>query len=796
MVHQAQNKKKTQNVRKKGPSLLRRFFVAAFFLAYDIGFYALLIGVVLGGVYALSISDELKEKFEGSRWKIAGHVYSDTLTLLPGINIDTIGLTNRLVHLNYQRTEGPLPKQGEFIPGNENYDIYIHDFDYAWEKTAGYWLRLALDKGQITAMYNMSDRKQIYSVEIEPKLIGRFLGPDREERDLVTYDEVSPYLINAIVAIEDNSYFTHHGLNFKGLIRMVLVNLRNMKLVQGGSSLTQQLVKNFYLSSERTLNRKAKEAMMAVVLEMLYNKEDILEAYLNEVYFGQSGSVSICGVGEASKFYFGKNVRSLDLAEGALLAGLIRSPEGYNPRRRVERAKGRRDYILSRMAKQGLITKPQAEAAKRQEVAIHHHTPTYTIAPYFIEFLKKQLSEKYSPEVLISEGLKIYTTLDVGMQAKAEKAVMDGLEALEKSHKYLTDDPTIQLQAAMVVIEPQTGYLRAMVGGRSFAQSQFNRAVTAKRQTGSVFKPFVYCTGFVEAQKGKLEFMASDIVEDSPVQIKSGGKLWAPKNYSKKFEGPVTVRMALEKSMNVPTVKLAQKIGVENIIRVAHKMGVESKLPPYPSLALGVADLSLLETAGAFCTLAALGTHTEPLSFRDVVGPENEVLDKKTVRVKRAISPQAAYLTVNLMKGVLDRGTARRVRNSGITAPAAGKTGTTDNYHDAWFVGFTPNLLCAVWVGFDTDKNVRLAGGTAALPIWINFMKAQLAGSTVSDWEVPPDIVFKKVDYQNGKLSVYGCPTIIEEAFLKGQEQEEECDVHKDSIVEFFKNNLSPSEKQ
>lgn len=780
------NRKKRRNVLKT-ESRIGGVVSRIFWLGYDLAFVIALLGLVAIGLYAFFITDELTEKFEGRRWRIAGHVYSDSLTLLPGLNINTANLTGRLVRRNYQKTGNETPKKGEFIPGTENFDIHFRDFTYPWEKVKGYWLRLYLKDGRIESMYNMNERRLIHSAELEPELIGRFFGTDREERDLVNYDEVSPYLINAIVAVEDNAFFRHHGLNFKGLIRMVLVNLRNMKLVQGGSSITQQLVKNFYLSSERTIRRKAKEAIMALVLERLYTKEEIFECYLNEVYFGQSGSVSVCGVGEASKFYFGKNVRKLGLPESALLAGLLRSPEGYNPRKRVERAKVRRDYILDRMASEGLITPDQAEVAKREKIKVQYHTPSYTIAPYFIEFLKKQLAEKYSSEVLVSEGLTVFTTLDVEMQRKAEKAVKDGIAALEKKYKKLTSDPEKKLQAAMIVLEPQTGYIRAMVGGRDFATSQYNRAVQSKRQTGSVFKPFVYCTGFVLASKGKLEFKPTDIVVDEAFSTKVGKTIYRPRNYSKKHSGPVTVRRALEKSINIPAVKLALKIGISNIVEVTHKMGVTTKLPPYPSLALGSADLSLLEVASAYSTLAALGSHAEPISLRDVVDKKNERLDKKTVRVKRAIPANAAYLTVNLMKGVLDRGTGVRSRALGFTAPAAGKTGTTDDYRDAWFVGFTPSLLCAVWVGFDKDKNVGLAGGTAALPIWTQFMKSQLAGSYSADWQPPDSIEFHKIDYNNGDLAVYGCPKIIEEAFIKGQVPQEECTEHKDSIVEFFK---------
>jgi penicillin-binding protein 1B len=795
----ADKKRKTAPKRKpvlKEPSRLKRFFVAVLWLAYDIGYYGLLLVIIASSIYALSVSEELKEKFEGSRWRIAGHVFSDSLTLLPGQNIEKVGLIDRLMRLNYQQSDGSTLRQGEFRIGETSIEIHTRDFEYPREKSEGFLLRLGLRKNRITSMHNMAQSDPIALAELEPLLIGRFIGTDREERDLVTYDEVSPYLINAIVAIEDNAYFTHHGINWKGVARMILVNLRSMKLVQGGSSITQQLVKNFYLTHEKSVRRKVKEAIMAVALEMLYTKEEIFEAYLNEVYFGHSGSVSVCGVGEASKFYFGKNVRNIDLAESALLAGLIRSPEGYNPRKRAERAKTRRDYILTRMQAEGLITKDQAKAASLERVKVNRHTPSYTIAPYFVDFLKTQLSEKYSSEVLVSQGLKVFTTLDPGMQKRAEAALSRGLADLEKRFPRLAEDPKNPLQASLIVIEPQTGYIRAMVGGRSYAASQYNRAAWSKRQPGSVFKPFVYATGFVMADEGKIEFRPTDMLENSPLKVDlDSGKTWSPQNYSKTFGDPVTVRRALEKSMNVPTVRAELKIGVNNVIKTARKMGLTSNLPAVPSLALGSADLTLLETASAYSTLAAMGSHAEPISVRDVVDQTEQVLSKKTLRVKKAISARAAYQTVSLMKGVMDRGTAARSRAAGFSAPAAGKTGTTNAYRDAWFVGFTPDLLCAVWVGFDSGKNLRLSGGSAALPIWLNFMKAQIDNYNAPDWEVPPGIVIKKVDYETGLLQVYGCPKVIDEAFLEGQEQTEECETHRNSLIEYFKKNLGSSEE-
>ncbi len=393
----------------KAPSPLKTVLYKVLWILFDLAFFAAIIGMIAGAIYGYSVTDELIEKFEGPRWKLPGKVYSNSLTLLPGQDISILNLKGRLIRLNYQQTAGKPRKKGEFLTSASYVEIYLRDFEYPREKTEGFPLRINLDGNIISSMINVKTGEELFTAELEPELIGRFFGAEyREERDLVAFNEVSPYLINAIISIEDNSFFRHHGINFKGLLRSTLVNLKNMRLVQGGSSITQQLVKNFYLTSQKSLNRKVKEAIMAVILEMLYSKEDIFECYLNEVYFGHSGSVSICGVGEASKFYFGKSVKNLNPQEAALIASLLKSPERYNPRKEkgVGKAKKRRDYVLNQMVQIGLISRQEADIAIASEIKVQHHTPTYTIAPYFVEFLIAQLKEKYSLEILVSEGFQ------------------------------------------------------------------------------------------------------------------------------------------------------------------------------------------------------------------------------------------------------------------------------------------------------------------------------------------------------------------------------------------------------
>jgi penicillin-binding protein 1B len=756
-------------------------------------FWSALLFLVVGGGYALYISPEVKTKFEGRHWRIPSKVYSDSLTLLPGQSLEASDLLNRLRRLNYQATDARIVRQGEYRIDGKTLDIHLRDFDYPHERVPGYWLRVVVEGGRIASLTHMTERRPIYSAEIEPELIARFFGAEREEREVVPVDEIPADLVHAVLAIEDRYFYVHPGVNPVSTVRAALTNLVRPGRGPGGSTITQQLVKNFYLSPERTVTRKAKEMVRAVVLEMMVTKPRILEAYLNEIYFGQSGNVSICGVGEAARFFFQKNVRSLDLAESATLAALIRSPALYNPRRAVDRATARRNLILGRMLTLHLIDKDQYARAARLEIKITQHTPSRTIAPYFIDFLRAQLETAYSDEILISEGLRIFTTLDVGLQQIAERALQGGIADLEKRYPRLAADSSGPLEAALVVLQPQTGNIRAMVGGRSYAQTQYNRVADAKRQPGSVFKPFTYLAGFVRAGQEAFPFTAADRVKDEPVSwALDRRRKWTPRNYGGEEYGEVTVRMGLEKSINRVTVALAERIGLARVLDAARAAGIREALPEYPSVVLGAAEVRPIEIAAAYSTLAAQGSYAEPFSVKEVVDSAGKVLQKKTVRVHQVLSPQAAYLTTYLMQGVLDRGTAAAARALGFTLTAAGKTGTTDDNKDAWFVGYTPSLLAAVWVGFDRTKQTGLTGATGALPIWTEFMAKALAGQPDEPFPVPPDIVFAKIDRATGKLAAYGCEDVIDEAFVDGTQPTQECDLHKDPIIERFRDKLGP----
>ncbi len=786
-------KRNTRAGRKKAGGGARAFWHYPLWWAFDAFVWVSFVLVLAGGLYALSIDKDLRMRFEGNGWKLPSHVFSDSLTVIPGDLLTTTGLPDCLRRLNYQEVAATPDRAGQYHRGKASLEVFLRRFDYPGETRPARLVKMLLGGDAVTKIFDANTGAELFMLEVEPELIGRFFGQVQEERQVIPYEAIPKSLVWSVVAVEDAAFFRHHGINFKGILRAFLKGIVRLGFKEGGSSVTQQLVKNVYLSPARTITRKMREAVMAVVLEMHYPKEKLFEVYINEIYFGQSGSVSICGAGEAAKFYFGKDADELSLAESALLAGLIRSPAGYNPRKHVERAKIRRDYILDRLAKMPEamaelgVTVDDLDQAKSQELSIDRHLPPRTIAPYYIEFLRQQLSRTYGEDVLQGEGLRIFTTLDVAAQRMAEKAVTRTLEELEKNNKKLQVNDGNKLQAAFIALEPSTGYVRAMVGGRDYVQTPFNRAVQMKRQVGSTFKPFVYTAAFLRAFEDRdFKFTAATMIQDKPFSIKSGGERWSPRNFDRKFEGDITARRALERSRNVPTARVAMNVGIENVIRTARDMGVTADLPPYPALSLGVAEMSPLELASAYSTLANQGYYTAPIAIRDVMDQTGIVLEKRRVKPRRSLPAQVAYQTTHILEGVVDRGTAASVRRLGLKVPAAGKTGTTNDAKDAWFVGYTPRMLAAVWVGFDRDRNVGLTGSRAALPIWTRFMLEFNRGRPGEGFEPPSGVVFRKICQKSGLLAHYNSPDVVEEVFVEGTEPTEESPLFRDEVLDFF----------
>jgi len=584
----------------------------------------------------------------------------------------------------------------------------------------------------------------------------------RENRDTVPLSEIPPAMQQAVIAIEDERFYQHRGVDIRGTLRAMWHNFRAGELLEGGSTITQQLARNIFLTQKRQVSRKLAELMLAVEIERRLTKAEILERYLNQVYFGQGAY----GVEMAARVYFGKHARDLTLAESAMLAGLIRAPSVYSPYQRPELAKARQRLVLQRMVELGYLTGPQAASAQEQPVPLAAEGNAGLVgirAPYFVSYILPYLLERYGEDVVYNGGLRVYTSLDTRMQALAEKAVVQGLDEAQRQQLRVT-------QGALVAIEPQTGYIRAMIGGYDFAQSQFNRAWQARRQPGSAFKPFIYTAAIAN------RMTTTKIIVDEPVTYEIVGaapaeRIWTPKNYDGTFSGKVTLRRALEQSINIPAIKTIAELGPQRVIEYARRMGISSPLQPHLSLALGTNDVTPLEMASAFGTLAALGVHAEPIAVRKVTTRDGQVLEDNTPRRQLVLSADVAYVMVDLMKGVIARGTGRA---ADIGRPAAGKTGTTDDYRNAWFIGFTPSLVTAVWVGNDDNTPMRrVVGGMVPARIWRAFMKPAVADLPPDDWPRPDGVVVATVCGTSGLLATGACPNPRPEVFLRGTEPTE-----------------------
>jgi len=736
----------------------------------------LVIGTVFFAFHIHRVDRLIEEKFDKPRkWNLPSRIYSDAEYIYPGVDLSTKNIILKLDRLGYRNMGSEIQHPGDYAMERGRLDIYLHDFAYPYETFKGFPVRLLIEKGIVKSMINRESGEGLELVRLEPEEIASILDVNMESRTFVTIEQVPQQLIEAIILIEDERFFRHGGVDPIGILRAMMVNLRHMRIVQGGSTLTQQLVKNFFLYPKRSILRKMNEALIATRIEKKHSKREILQAYLNEIYLGQRGASAVSGVGEAAKVYFAKDVSQLTIGECALLAGMIRSPGLYSPVRNPEKAVERRNLVLKRMFAENLINEDQYNAAIGETIVTPKVSLQTVRAPYFIDFVKNQLKDLYPQEVLESEGLKIFTTLDMSMQRYAEKSVSEGLKTLEETYaSRLPKDHEGQLQGALIAIQPSNGYVRALVGGRSYADSQFNRAIQAKRQPGSTFKPFVYLTAFDPARSDQA-FAPASIVDDVSFSIKSGGKMWRPNNYDKKSHGLVSLRQALYNSYNIATARAAIDAGLENVVKTARDAGITSDLIAVPSMALGAFEVTPIELASAYTIFPSGGLRPEPLSIMNVMTKDGEVLEKKMLKIKRKFDAGPIYLTTSVLKDVMDKGTGRRARSLGFNGIAGGKTGTTSNYRDAWFVGFTPSLLALAWVGYDDNAVTNLSGSSAALPIWTDFMKKAQPNSR-QDFTSPQDVILVKINPPTGLLVTRQCPEYTYEPFIEGHEPETTCE--------------------
>jgi penicillin-binding protein 1B len=724
------------------------------------------------------------KKFDSSRrWDLPSRVYSDSTPLVPGITYARTLLEPKLNHVGYHEVKARVANPGEYRFVGGNLEIYLQNFEYPDMEFRALPVVVEMDGGSVRSVKRLDDGVQLRGVRVEPELITSVYGDVMEDRVPVALDAVPTILVDAVTATEDRDFWHHEGISFRAILRAAIADLRHHSLSVGGSTLTQQLVKNLYLNPERTFRRKATEALMAVLLEARYSKKEILEAYLNEIYLGQNGSVQIIGVEQASQVYFGKHVTYLTLGEAATMAGFIRSPNVLNPLKYPDRAKVRRDTVLGLMRDQKKITEEDFEKTIASPITVSRFPRTSRTAPFFVDLVMKQLRETYPETQLRTEGLRIFTTLDTMMQRSAEQALDNGIDSLNKRYPYLRKS-AVPLEGVILTIQPGTGYVKALVGGRNYSTTQFNRAIQARRQPGSLFKPFVYATA-MDPARGRAALTAASMLDDSPISVRTGGSVWQPQDYDNRFHGRVTVRTALANSYNIPAVRAAIDAGVPNVIKTASNIGVESRLEPYPSIALGSFEVTPLEIAYAYSVFANDGVKAEPISILAVSTREGKLLESREVRMRRVADPALCYVLNDVLKDVLRYGTAGRVRQLGFTRPFAGKTGTTNNYRDAWFIGYSPRVLSLVWIGFDDGHSVRLAGGDACVPIWTAHMNRIIGMIPDVDFRRPEGVVERQIDPESGMLATPYCPTMRSEVFVEGTEPTEVCSLHTGSGGEF-----------
>src|SRR5215831_1306358 len=720
-------------------------------------------------------------RFERADARRATFIYAAGQSLAPGVQVQRIGLAATLARLGYAETRATPVSPGSFRRARGSWDIYLRGNDRIGP--GGALVSLAIVDERIAKVTRAG---QDVAVTLEPEVLASATDRPGEDHKPVRIEETPRVLINAVLAAEDHRFFEHGGLDVRALLRAAWANLRAGRVKEGGSTITQQLVKVRLLSPQRTFFRKLREAWLAAVVESRYSKERILEAYLNEIYLGQRGPIAIRGVGSASRAYFGKEVHQLTTAEAALIAAIIRGPNIYSPAVDPDRAREHRNVVLAQMRDLKMITPEEFERARRAPVQVRSLVSPGQAAPYFVDYVRQELEQRFDTSVSRVRGVRIVTTLDLSLQRFAEAAAVRGLDRLESSLPGgYRREPGRRLQVAMLVVEPATGEIRALVGGRDYLASQFNRVVSARRQPGSAFKPIVYLAA-LRAGDGAPFFTAASRVEDLPITLESNGQPWSPRNYDDRYEGIVTVRQALERSLNSATVRIAQTVGLPNVIEMARALGIQSQLAPVPAMALGAFEVTPLELARAYLPFANGGVRPAAASgIRSVQFGDDEVTPAGAEEPVRVVSAAEAWLMTSLLKGVVTSGTASAVRASGLPDVVAGKTGTTNDGRDAWFVGYTPRLLALVWVGFDNAEPHGMSGAKAALPIWVDFMKQAIDAYPQSDFEVPPGVSFADIDVSNGKRAARACPVVAREAFLTGTEPPL-CDEHRGVIDHVF----------
>jgi penicillin-binding protein 1B len=678
--------------------------------------------------------------------------------------------------LNVQGTPGRYVLHGAEI------QIYPSSESYFGAKNQ---LAVTFSGNSVQKIRLLETGASVDSAEVEPELLSSLFDSSREKRRAMNINDIPKVLQDAVLSVEDRRFFEHPGFDPVRILGAAWADLRHGARLQGGSTISMQVARSFFFNMDRTLRRKIAETVVALELEHRFTKAQIFELYVNEVYLGNRGSFAIHGFGQASLAYFNKDVREISLPEAAFLAGIIHAPNRYSTaERRPERAVEARDRALLSMTENEAITQQQAQDAKKIPLHIVGAGLEGSTAPYFVDMVKEHLLDRFSEADLLSQSFRVYTTLDPELQRAAADAVDAGAKTVDAqlAKRYARwrkagQEPP-QAQVAIVALDPHNGEIKALIGGRDYGQSQLNH-ILARRQPGSAFKPFVYAAAFEGAVDGVQPIVTpATTIMDEPTTFDFDGKEYTPNNYGEKFHGKVTLREALAQSLNVATVKVAELVGYTRVTDMAHQFGLDPSIRATPSVALGAYEMTPLEVAGGYTILANEGVRAEPTYIRDVVNVSGEPLEHNTIRTRRALDPRVAYLVTSMLEDVIDHGTGATVRARGFIAPAAGKTGTS---RDGWFAGYTSNLLCIVWVGFDDNRDLGLSGAAAPAPIWADFMKRAIAlpaYSNVQPFVMPEGVMRVTIDPDTLQLATPECPITREEVYIHGTEPTEFCSLH------------------
>jgi penicillin-binding protein 1B len=768
------NRSETGAARKTGPRTPRRRRLPPRWKRYALLAVGVPLAVVLFamGYYWVVFSRMIDARLSGEMTRSDPRVFARPFALHRGQSLTPRQLVDRLNDLGYAhrpRSE----TSGEFTIGQGTIVVIPREGD-----RAGQTLRIHFggrparggEPGRIDRIELVKSQEAAARVTLDAPLITALISSAREKRRDVPLQVIPKHMVQAVLAIEDRRFYDHPGIDPIGIAGAVFRNVFGEKqYLASGSTITQQLVKNTFLTPEKTLRRKMTEWFMSVVLERRLSKDEILQLYLNDVSLGQRGSFAIHGVAQAARLFFAKDITNLSVNEAATIAGVIQSPSRLSPFNNPERAKDRRNVVLRAMVETGFLAPAAAERFAREPLVISPRA-LEAEAPYFVDHVSQELQAKYPSAGTVD----VYTTLDVHLQRLAQDALREGLTRLDE----ILARRRRRAQAALISVDPRTGEVLAFVGGRSYNQSQYNRVDNARRQPGSVFKPFVYLAAFERAQsEGRTDLTPATVVWDEPTAFTFNAQTWSPNNYDGQYDGPITLRRALALSRNIAAVKVAEAAGYDEVAALWRRVGEGTPPRPYPAIALGVFEATPFEIATAY-TMFPNGGSIRPLRSISRMVAGGKDLPVKYGPPRSVARPDTTFLVTNMMRSVINEGTGAGARAAGFAADAAGKSGTTNDLRDAWFVGFTPELLTVVWVGLDDNRPLGLSGTQAALPIWTTFMSRALAGRPNATFAEPDGITFTDIDRDTGKIAAPGCPRVFREAFLSGTEPTETCHLH------------------